>query len=226
MCIRDSIKGAPLGLARLSKRDIKDAQIIGTNPAFERISGLKSGANIKDLIEEKDFENFSKLKIGNQAPIDFSMKNNPQTICEGWLLEDGEKGSALLLIDISDRREMEGRLNQANKMEVIGKIAADMAHELNNILSIILLNTDVLLMRHTVGAVSYTHLDVYKRQVVGVVIGLLQALTQVQEMTLVFVPKILAVFAALLIFLPLMGALLNDFFIELMARIASFGQGG
>lgn len=61
--------------------------------------------------------------------------------------------------------------------------------------------------------------------VVGVVIGLLQALTQVQEMTLVFVPKILAVFAALLIFLPLMGALLNDFFIELMARIASFGQG-
>lgn len=62
--------------------------------------------------------------------------------------------------------------------------------------------------------------------VVGVVIGLLQALTQVQEMTLVFVPKILAVFAALLIFLPLMGALLNDFFIELMARIASFGQGG
>ncbi len=62
--------------------------------------------------------------------------------------------------------------------------------------------------------------------VVGVVIGLLQALTQVQEMTLVFVPKILAVFAALLIFLPLMGALLNDFFVELMARIASFGQGG
>lgn len=62
--------------------------------------------------------------------------------------------------------------------------------------------------------------------VVGVVIGLLQALTQVQEMTLVFVPKILAVFAALLIFLPLMGALLNDFFIELMARISSFGQGG
>ncbi|MBN8648100.1 MAG: flagellar biosynthesis protein FliQ [Caulobacterales bacterium] len=62
--------------------------------------------------------------------------------------------------------------------------------------------------------------------VVGVVIGLLQALTQVQEMTLVFVPKILAVFAALLIFLPLMGALLNDFFVETMARIASFGQGG
>ena len=35
--------------------------------------------------------------------------------------------------------------------------------------------------------------------VVGVVISLLQALTQIQEMTLVFVPKILAIFAAMLI---------------------------
>ncbi len=61
--------------------------------------------------------------------------------------------------------------------------------------------------------------------VVGVVIGLLQALTQVQEMTLVFVPKILAIFAALLIFLPLMGGLLSDFFVEIMGRISSFGTG-
>ncbi len=61
--------------------------------------------------------------------------------------------------------------------------------------------------------------------VVGVVIGLLQALTQVQEMTLVFVPKILAIFAALLIFLPLMGGFLNDFFVEIMGRIAAFGTG-
>ena len=43
---------------------------------------------------------------------------------------------------------------------------------------------------------------------VGVTIALFQALTQVQEMTLVFVPKIIAIFIALLIFLPLMGALM------------------
>lgn len=38
--------------------------------------------------------------------------------------------------------------------------------------------------------------------VVGLVIGLFQAVTQIQEMTLTFVPKILAVFAALVIFAP------------------------
>ena len=41
--------------------------------------------------------------------------------------------------------------------------------------------------------------------VVGVVISLFQALTQIQEMTLVFVPKILAIFVAMLIALPFMG---------------------
>jgi len=41
--------------------------------------------------------------------------------------------------------------------------------------------------------------------VVGVAISLLQALTQIQETTLVFVPKILAIFIAMLIALPFMA---------------------
>jgi flagellar biosynthetic protein FliQ len=56
--------------------------------------------------------------------------------------------------------------------------------------------------------------------VVGVGIGLLQALTQIQEATLVFAPKILAVFVSLLIFLPLMGALMAGFMRQIAARIA------
>ena len=52
--------------------------------------------------------------------------------------------------------------------------------------------------------------------VVGVGIGLFQALTQIQEMTLVFVPKILAIFAAMLLALPFMGHMMASF----MARIA------
>lgn len=56
---------------------------------------------------------------------------------------------------------------------------------------------------------------------VGVVIALLQALTQVQEMTLVFVPKIIAIFLALLVFLPLMGALLSGFMQTVADRIVA-----
>jgi flagellar biosynthetic protein FliQ len=56
--------------------------------------------------------------------------------------------------------------------------------------------------------------------VVGVAIGFLQALTQIQEQTLVFAPKILAVFLALLVFLPMMGAVLAGFMSQIAARIA------
>lgn len=46
---------------------------------------------------------------------------------------------------------------------------------------------------------------------VGIVIALIQALTQIQEATLTFVPKILAVFAALLLLAPLAAAQLMSF---------------
>lgn len=57
--------------------------------------------------------------------------------------------------------------------------------------------------------------------VVGVAIALVQALTQVQEMTLVFVPKILAIFIALFVFLPGMATALIIFMEALADRMVS-----
>ena len=54
---------------------------------------------------------------------------------------------------------------------------------------------------------------------VGVAISLLQALTQIQEMTIAFVPKILAIFVSLLIALPFMAEKLNAQMLSIAARI-------
>jgi flagellar biosynthesis protein FliQ len=54
---------------------------------------------------------------------------------------------------------------------------------------------------------------------VGVVISLFQALTQIQEQTIVFVPKILAIFAAMLIALPFMADQLHSHMARVAARI-------
>jgi flagellar biosynthetic protein FliQ len=54
---------------------------------------------------------------------------------------------------------------------------------------------------------------------VGVIISLFQALTQIQEMTLVFVPKILAMFVAMLVALPFMADALHAHVMRLAARI-------
>ena len=55
--------------------------------------------------------------------------------------------------------------------------------------------------------------------IVGLIISLFQALTQIQEATLTFVPKILVVFVSLLLLAPFMLHTLTDFTEQLMQRI-------
>ena len=58
---------------------------------------------------------------------------------------------------------------------------------------------------------------------VGIVISLLQALTQIQEMTLSFVPKIITLFVVTILALPFMIDVLSQFTNEVMTRIAHSG---
>jgi flagellar biosynthetic protein FliQ len=56
---------------------------------------------------------------------------------------------------------------------------------------------------------------------VGLAIAFLQALTQIQEMTLTFVPKMLVILLSLMVFAPFMLATLTSFTESLMGRIIS-----
>jgi len=58
---------------------------------------------------------------------------------------------------------------------------------------------------------------------VGLTISLFQALTQMQEMTLTFVPKAIVIFLSLLLFLPFMLGVLVTFTEGLMDRIVALG---
>lgn len=59
--------------------------------------------------------------------------------------------------------------------------------------------------------------------VVGLLISLVQTLTQIQEMTLVFVPKILVVFVSLILLLPFMIEQMRTFSAGLFDRIVALG---
>ena len=58
---------------------------------------------------------------------------------------------------------------------------------------------------------------------VGLVISLFQALTQLQEMTLVFVPKIIIVFGGLIFFLPFLLNTISAFMQSIADKIISLG---
>ena len=58
---------------------------------------------------------------------------------------------------------------------------------------------------------------------VGLIIGIFQALTQIQEMTLAFVPKIISVFIALILLFPFMLAQMRTLTEGLFNRISNGG---
>lgn len=57
--------------------------------------------------------------------------------------------------------------------------------------------------------------------ITGVAIGLLQALTQVQEMTLTFVPKLLVLGVVLIMTLPMMGQAMSNFMAVVREQIVA-----
>lgn len=59
--------------------------------------------------------------------------------------------------------------------------------------------------------------------VVGLLVALFQALTQMQEMTLTFVPKVIAIFITTILTLPFLIGTLTTFAESLYRRIAAFG---
>lgn len=59
--------------------------------------------------------------------------------------------------------------------------------------------------------------------IVGLIISVFQTLTHVQEMTLTFIPKILSIFGAMILFMPWMLRELTEFTHRVMDKIVALG---
>ena len=60
--------------------------------------------------------------------------------------------------------------------------------------------------------------------IVGLLISIIQSVTQIQEITLTFVPKIFVVMLSFVLFMPWMGDTLLGFVVPLLGNLDSFAR--
>ena len=141
-------------------RDL-DLNILFWNKGAEKIYGWTTDEVVgtKNVFKESfaHFEAARKTVIANgewHGEFRQTRRNGSEIIVESrWTLVRDEKGQpkSILVIntDVTEKKRMESQFLRAQRMESIGTLAGGIAHDLNNVLSPILMAIDMLQLRTT-----------------------------------------------------------------------------
>ena len=142
-------------------RDL-DQNILFWNKGAEHIYGWTAeeavGRNVKDLMlkeHSKKFDAARQAVIANgewKGEVSQTRQDGAEIIVESrWTLVRDDEGhpTSILVIntDITEKKRMESQFLRAQRMESIGTLAGGIAHDLNNVLSPILMAVDMLRLK-------------------------------------------------------------------------------
>jgi two-component system cell cycle sensor histidine kinase/response regulator CckA len=195
-------RDAPVGVAIADA----DGRIVEANNAFADFLNAGAGRNIGDLVEAADKATVLDLLLkakdtarGNA--VELRPIGQPERMAELYAApanggQPANPGRVILyLVDVSDQKTLETKFAQSQKMQAVGKLAGGVAHDFNNILTVIIGNSEFLLMRHTAGDPSFNEINLIHQDALRAANLVKQLLAFSREQTMQ--PKVLALNGAI-----------------------------
>jgi PAS domain S-box-containing protein len=136
--------------------DAEDQRIEAANPAFARLHGFQEPADLvgrpfADLLPSErlvELEQWREYEGGSAYESEHLRADGslvPVLLSVTPLSEERRTGSFVVTVqDLSDLKRTEERLRRAQRMEAVGRLAGGVAHEVNNMMTIILGFSDLL----------------------------------------------------------------------------------
>jgi two-component system, cell cycle sensor histidine kinase and response regulator CckA len=154
---------APFGAAVLDGIDPATATILDANAALMDMAhgAAASGAIFADLFEASDGPAAlaKRLRQASRAATELQLAGDNAVAAHVQVANAGDGKSFAYVVNVSEQRDLQQRLAQAEKMREIGLLAGGVAHDFNNLLTVVMLNCDYLLRRHPVGDPDFQDLS-------------------------------------------------------------------
>lgn len=154
---------APFGVARLDGEGVENAVMLDVNRALRDMTEARAqpGAKFADMFLAEDGADALADTLAKSLDGAVELKlagEGAHTVDVFIALDRRGRPAAAYVIDTTEKKQLELRLAQGEKLQAVGHLAGGVAHDFNNLLQGIMLNTDHLKMRHPPGDPSFFEL--------------------------------------------------------------------